>query len=241
MLVGGIFPSFFLCDGLVFIFRLDISFILCNKSVCLAHYYDVKVKQKAFWEESMDKYKERLADTAPAAEVVERARQGDKDAFAQLYAEVYEALYRMALFRLGRRQDAEDAVSEAVVDAYRQIRQLQSPAHFKGWIFAILSRKCYAVLRKRYERDEVSGAGADAEEILLELPADDGQSPEGVVEKIAMEQMLSCLSEEEREILGMYLYSGYGSREVAEALQMNHSTVRSKIRRAIGKLRAYIA
>ena len=166
------------------------------------------------------------------AEVVRLAQGGDKAAFARLYSDVYEDLYRMAVFRLGNAQDAEDAVSETVMSAWRQIRRLRSAEAFRGWIFRILSNQCNGTLQKRYERDSHTASG-EFERLLLDLPGDPGD----FTEKVALEDLLSCLSEQEQEILGMYLYSGYGSREIAECLSLKPSTVRSKIRRALEKLK----
>ena len=61
-----------------------------------------------------------------------------KDEFIELYTAVYKDLYRYALYVLGNREDAEDAVSEAVVDAYAEFGKLRDKGAFKGWIFKIL-------------------------------------------------------------------------------------------------------
>ena len=73
-----------------------------------------------------------------------------KDEFIELYTAVYKDLYRYALYVLGNREDAEDAVSEAVVDAYAEFGKLRDKGAFKGWIFKILSAKC----KRRLKADE---------------------------------------------------------------------------------------
>lgn len=75
-------------------------------------------------------------------ELVQQAKQGDADAFACLYQEVYEDLYRFAVYTLKDPVDAQDAVSEAVTDAFASVRKLRRADAFKGWIFQILSVKC---------------------------------------------------------------------------------------------------
>nr|MCR5623677.1 RNA polymerase sigma factor [Lachnospiraceae bacterium] len=74
--------------------------------------------------------------------LVQRAKQADTHAFALLYEMVYEDLYRMALYTLGNHEDAEDMVSETVLDAYVGIKALKDETAFRGWIFKILSNKC---------------------------------------------------------------------------------------------------
>ena len=66
----------------------------------------------------------------------------DTKTFAQMYETVYQDLYRFALCMLRNPQDAEDAVSEAVVAAYENIGKLKKEDAFKSWIFTILSNIC---------------------------------------------------------------------------------------------------
>ena len=75
-------------------------------------------------------------------QLIERAIAGDKDAFCALYDLYKDKLYRYAYYRLGNREDAEDAVSECILSAWKQIGILRSSAAFQTWIFRILSRCC---------------------------------------------------------------------------------------------------
>ena len=75
------------------------------------------------------------------AELVKKSRDGDADAFAQLYSLVYKDLYRVALFNLNNEHDASDAVSETVLDAFSSIKNLRNEDAFKGWIMKILTAK----------------------------------------------------------------------------------------------------
>ena len=74
-----------------------------------------------------------------ATSLVLRAKDGDVHAFAGLYAQIYKDLYRFAVCTLQNLHDAEDAVSETVLDAFSQIGSLRKPESFKSWMFAILS------------------------------------------------------------------------------------------------------
>lgn len=73
---------------------------------------------------------------------IKKAKSGDTEAFAELYRSIYADLYRFALYTLKNPADAEDAVSETVMDAFTSIRKLRSETAFKAWIFKILSVKC---------------------------------------------------------------------------------------------------
>ena len=62
--------------------------------------------------------------------------------FIKLYKSVYRDLYRFACYYMGNTQDAEDAVSEAVLKAYECFDQLRKPEAFRAWIFTILINQC---------------------------------------------------------------------------------------------------
>ena len=70
------------------------------------------------------------------------------ETFAQMYEAVYLDLYRFAVCMMRDRQEAEDAVSEAVVAAYENIGKLRSRDAFKNWIFTILANICRKKLKK---------------------------------------------------------------------------------------------
>ena len=156
---------------------------------------------------------------------VKRAKRGDADAFAELYAEVYESMYRFALYTLRNTCDAEDAVSEAVMDAFASVGKLRTEEAFKGWIFRILANKCKDKLREYSRKNE---------ELREELPQEEPETD--VAERMLIRSCFFELSDEERLIISMHQFAGYTSREIAEILHRNENTVRSKESRGLKKL-----
>lgn len=156
---------------------------------------------------------------------IKKAKQGDATAFANLYRQVYEDLYRFALYTLKNKIDAEDVVSETVMDAFSSIKKLRSEESFKGWIFRILYNKCKDKLREYTKK-------------TVEIPEDyaEKSSSEKVEEGAVMRVLFKELSEEERLIISMHLFAGYTSKEIGALLHMNENTVRSKESRALKKL-----
>jgi len=71
------------------------------------------------------------------AELVERARQGDRTAFGDLVDRHRAAVFRAALAALGSRTDAEDAAQEAFLTAYRRLDGFRGDASFKTWVLTI--------------------------------------------------------------------------------------------------------
>lgn len=156
---------------------------------------------------------------------VKKAKRGDAAAFAGLYQQIYADLYRFALYTLKNKTDAEDAVSETVVDAFASIGKLRQPEAFKGWMFRILYSKCKDKLREYVKKD-------------VELPEDYREVPaeEKIEDGAVMRALFFELGEEERLIISMHLFAGYTSKEIAKILGLNENTVRSKESRALKKL-----
>lgn len=156
---------------------------------------------------------------------IKKAKSGDTEAFAELYKEIYLDLYRFALYTLKNPADAEDAVSETVMDAFVSIRKLRSEESFPSWIFQILSVKC----KRRFKNKKTL-----PEEIFPSASKDD--SIEGYAEILDLRNHFFHLKDEERLIISMHIFAGYTSREIAKTLHMNENTVRSKESRALKKL-----
>ena len=161
-------------------------------------------------------------------ELVHLAQAGDVHAFSQLYETVYRDLYRFALYTLQHPQDAEDAVSETVMDAFAQITVLRKPEAFRSWIFRILSAKC-----NRHIRQYVNSAAPLDESV----PAAGHDLNESIDVRMAFAQ----LSREERLILSMNLFAGYSSQEIGDVMGMSPNTVRSKQSRALKKMQSRLS
>lgn len=156
---------------------------------------------------------------------IKKAKSGDPEAFAALYRAYYADLYRFALYTLKNPDDAEDAVSETVIDAFATIRKLRSDTSFKAWIFKILSAKCK---RQFGSRRDLS---ADAIENFR-----DGDGSVDLAELMDVRNSFFGLRDEERLIISMHVFAGYTSMEIAQILQINANTVRSKESRALKKM-----
>lgn len=161
--------------------------------------------------------------------LVKRAKRGDAEAFAELYAEIYENMYRFALYTLRNTADAEDVVSDAVTDAFASIRTLRSAEAFQSWMYQILLHKCKDKLRE-YAKKTV-----ELEDYMLEEQQAD-HPPLEETEALYVRKLFFELPDEERLIIGMHLFCGYKSREIAGLLQMNENTVRSKESRGLKKM-----
>lgn len=151
--------------------------------------------------------------------------------FTAQYEKVYRDMYRFALYSLGNPQDAEDVVSDAVLDAYAGFGRLRELGAFKAWIFKILTAKCKRKLK------EYAGRGKTvSEEEQGEMPA----VGMDFADAAAVRQAFGRLDQQERMIISMHLFGGYSSREIGKLLHMKDGTVRSRQSRALEKMRDWL-
>jgi RNA polymerase sigma-70 factor (ECF subfamily) len=100
------------------------------------------------------------------AELVRRIRAGDIGAYAALVARYRDRLGRYALHMIGDREDAEEALQDAFVRAYRSLARCDDPARFGAWLYGILVNRCRttgarAARRRRLfvnDEDAINGA-----------------------------------------------------------------------------------
>lgn len=155
-------------------------------------------------------------------ELAKLSKTGDTKAFSKLYEMFYQDLYRFALCIMKHPQDAEDAVSEAVVKAYGNIHKLRKTEAFKSWIFQILVNTCKKKWSSReYEDQPILGEASEEKDYAL-------------IQDVR--NAFAVLSEEERMVVALSVFGGYKSAEIGEMLHLNANTVRSKRSRALEKM-----
>lgn len=172
------------------------------------------------------------------AELVRQARDGDAGSFCALYKSVYLDLYRFAFYTMKHQQDAEDAVSEAVIKAFEKIATLKKEESFKTWMFQIVINCCRRKLRQNRQ-----GMTEGKEELLCRQEDKAGrgeQMGQDPALSLTLWEALGRLSDEERMIIALSVFGGYKSGEIGEQLKLSASTVRSKLRRGLGKMRDYL-
>lgn len=162
-------------------------------------------------------------------EIVKKAKNGDCDAFSNLYENYAADLYRFAFFMLGNREDAQDAVQDAALQAYTHIAALKKEAAFKSWFFKILSNCCKTKLIQAARSGRVLPF-----EDLSDLAPDEGAAK--FPSSLELRDAIYGLSKEERNIVLLSVVGGYKSHEISKMLDMPSGTVRSKLARSLKKL-----
>lgn len=162
-------------------------------------------------------------------QTVERAKAGEKDAFAELYGHYHKELYRYAYYALRHEQDAQDAVAETVASAFAQIKKLKKAESFPMWIFKILSNQIKRK-KKQYVKEHTNllpleEVGETVEEAVI--PPED---------KMDLFHALQQIPEKARQIVILSVVDGFTSQEIAAILDMKPTTVRSKLSRTLKQL-----
>lgn len=163
------------------------------------------------------------------ASVFEKAKQGDAEAFGELYDMYAKDLYRFALCMLHVREDAEDAVQEAAISVYKHLPNIKKEETFRSYFFTVLANECRARLRKRENDKKV--ALDDIEPVLADA------SNENLLLSLELQQAVSKLKEEERTVVLLSSVAGFKSNQIAVIMGVTNGTVRSKLSRSLRKLR----
>ena len=160
------------------------------------------------------------------------AKNGNSASFCKLYELYYKDMYRFAYYTLGNQQDAEDVISETVLDAFKGIKNLKKPEKFKTWIFQILSTKCKRQIAVYISNREYLKENAETEHLI--------QDDQPYAERLDVQKAFSQLNDNEKMIISLMVFAGYNSRETAKILNTREGTIRSAKSRALTKMSQYL-
>ena len=149
--------------------------------------------------------------------------------FERLADENLERSYRLARVILGNRIDAEDAVHDAVVTAWRKWSTLREPARFEAWFGRIVVNTCRDRLRKAARRHERVMA------IETTTVAPDEFS--SILERERMSRAFSGLDPDHRVVLALRYYRDLTVDDIAELIGVRPGTVKSRLHRAQNRMR----
>ncbi len=153
-------------------------------------------------------------------QVIMRARQGDQTAFGQLVNRFKGPVYRHALGMLGDRGEAEDAAQDIFVKVYQAIGKLEDAYAFYSWLMRITSNLCKDKLKQRAKQVETDDMPDERLPDLL--------SPDPVL-RLSMQEALTQLSVDHREILLLHDVQGFRYEEIAELTGIPMGTVKSRL------------
>src|SRR5436305_7321966 len=166
------------------------------------------------------------------AALVRRVQAGDAGAYADLVARYRDRLGRYALHMLGSREDAEEALQDAFVRAYRSLARCDDPEKFGAWLFRILLNRCRTSgargsrRRQTFVADEVALLAA-----AVEHPAERNAWRQEI--EVALRQ----LRPDQREAFLMKYVEDLSYEEMAQITGVGVSALKMRVLRACDRLR----
>jgi RNA polymerase sigma-70 factor, ECF subfamily len=168
------------------------------------------------------------------AKLVERAREGDEVAFTDLLDLDGDRCYGIAYRILRNVEQAQDAVQQAFMLAWRELPRLRDPERFEVWLHRLVVNACYEELR-RYRRWATN---------VRTLPVDGpggGDETISVDDRDALERAFRTLSPEHRAVVVLHHYAGLPLASIAEVAGIPVGTVKSRLHYATRTLRDTLA
>ena len=178
--------------------------------------------------------------------LIRRAQRGDADAFEQLLLEhqknVYNLCYRMA----NNPDDAMDLSQETFLRAWRCLDQYQFASAFSTWLYRLCSNLCIDFLRKRRRQQTVplTFEDADGEEQTYSVPDPAPLTEELVELKLTRETLQAAMAQllpEHRAILQLRVCEDLPYEQIADILDIQVGTVKSRLSRARTQLKKILA
>jgi RNA polymerase sigma-70 factor, ECF subfamily len=155
---------------------------------------------------------------------VKRAKRGDKEAFCNLIRINKIAIYRVAKSILNNQEDIEDAVSEAILKAYKNIQALKQEVFFKTWLIRIVINESNNLYKKR------------AKEIAVDKDHFKNIKVNDNYKDLSLYNAINSLDEDLRITTILFYFEDMKYKDIAKVLNVKEGTIKSRLSRAKEKL-----
>ena len=156
--------------------------------------------------------------------LVRKAKKGDPQAFIELIEASKQSMYITARSYFSNEEDIADAIQDTIETAYRSIVSLKNDKYFHTWLIRILINKCIDMIRKNRRESPVEFFPEQGE-MCAELT------------ECEFEELMRFLDEKYRTVLLLYYGEGFKVTEIAQMLNMEENTVKSRLSRGREKFR----
>lgn len=170
------------------------------------------------------------------AEQVERARRGDADAYEELVHRYTETAFRIAYLVTGSAAEAEDATQDAFVKAYWALARFRSGAPFRPWLLRIVGNEARNRRRSAGRRAALELKAAEELRAGGATPSPEAAA-EAAEDRRTLLSALGSMVEEDRQVIASRYFLQLSVEETAAALGVAEGTVKSRLSRALGRLR----
>ena len=179
-------------------------------------------------------------DTSGTDEIiVQRALTGDAEAFGEIVRRWERRIFALAYGMLGREDDARDATQETFLAAFRNLRGFRGEAKVSCWLHRIAVNQCISRQRQAKVRSEAALEDEQEKEaatFVTPVQYSPARVVEGRQETVAVRRAINSLPIELRQVVIMKEFEELTFREIAEALDVPLSTVKSRLYTALKQL-----
>ena len=162
--------------------------------------------------------------------LVKKAKKGSKDALLELIMAEKDAMYRLAFTYMGNEHDAMDMLEEMIVRLYENIGQLKKEEAFYSWSKTILVNLCKTTLRKQKKVVLIDNWQSSKEEEQV-------SSTESNMQQLEIAEMLSILSENQKEAIQMKYLLDLDYQTIADLTNVPLGTVKSRVFEGLRKMK----
>lgn len=169
--------------------------------------------------------------------LIERSKGGDVAAFEELVFIYQKQIYNLSYRMMGNEQDACDMTQEAFLKAFKSIRRFNNKSTFGTWVYRIATNACIDELRKRkrvrlYPVVHNDSPGEDGSQLIVDTDDLPQEKLERRETKMLVQRAISGLANEHRIIIILRDIQEKSYKEIADILNLNIGTVKSRISRA---------
>ncbi len=174
---------------------------------------------------------------------VEAARRGDQDAFAELVRLYEKRVFALTLRMCKNPEDAAEAAQEAFLAAWQGLRFFRGEASFSTWLYRLASNACVDLLRRENRHRAAAGPSLNDEEAGQDAP-DTAPTPHEAAEQQELREQidagLQALTPEHRQVLILREIHQLSYGEIADTLEIDVGTVKSRINRGRRQLQKFL-
>lgn len=163
---------------------------------------------------------------------IEKAINGDKEAFSKIIKQYENKLYIITKSRISNDEDIKDVIQETIMYAYKNIKKLKQVEKFNSWITTILINNCNKLYLKNklkpvsYEDNQLDNINLNQDNCYDSLHND-----------LDFFMLIDFLNIDDKTLISMYYLQGYTTKEISEILKVNESTIRSRISSVRNKIK----
>ncbi len=179
----------------------------------------------------------RTAEPPNVPLLVERIKEGDREAFMAITRLYQKKVYLLAYSYLRNNEDALDIVQETFLRLYQKVGMFRSEKNFQTWLLQIAKNLCIDYYRKNYGRSQDLRSDKDVEEVNVPVQNDQHSHSFSDVKRVFAE-CLDRLTDKQRLIFVMKHYNNFEYKEIAQILRISVGTVKSLHFKAAQNLRA---